>query len=64
MRLDDYRSTDLAGAAYLGAILADGFDVLDDSDPAGLTEGPCDPEVRAVFEEVYGPAMAVADLPF
>lgn len=48
----------------MGAILADGFDVLDDSDPAGLTEGPCDPEVRAVFEEVYGPAMAVADLPF
>lgn len=70
MDLYDYRSTDLAGAAYYGRILADGFDCLDEpslselADDEGTVLPASDAEVRAVFEEVYGPFGAVADLPF
>ena len=69
MDLYDYRSTDLAGAAHY-ALLADGFDCLDEPSLAELAEDDgtvlpaSDAEVRAVFEEVYGPVGAVADLPF
>lgn len=69
MDMYDYRSTDLSGAAHY-ALLAGGFDYADEPSLAELAEDdgtvlPApDAEVRTVFEEVYGPVGAVADLPF
>lgn len=72
----DYRTTDLLGAARYAAIYADGFgDTPDEPSPIELAEDeyerefrPVDPETQAVvtevLDEVYGRAMAVADLPF
>lgn len=63
----DYRTNDLLGAARYAAIYFDGYDVPDepgaeDFDEDGLVAP--DPEICAAFERVYGPARAVADLPF
>lgn len=63
----DYRSTDLAGAARYAAIYFDGYDVPDEPGAEDFDEDALaapDPEIRAAFEEIYGPSMAVADLPF